>query len=187
MCYMPLDLPRPSSTVNSGLQGQTMLYFAYGSNMCPGRLRGRVPSATAVGVARLPRHVFRFHKCSTDGSGKGNAFLTGNTADVVWGVIFDIDLREKGALDDAEGLGYGYLEKTATVFDGSNKPLQDTLYYATDIDNKLSPYTWYKRFVVEGAQQHGLPTNYIAEIDAMPAIEDKNRERDARNRVIGCD
>ena len=163
-----------------------MFYFAYGSNMCTGRLRRRVPSATAVGVARLPEHAFRFHKRSDDGSGKGDAFSTGNPANAVQGVIFDIDPREKGALDDAEALGRGYEEKTAAVFDGSDTPHQVTLYYATDIDNSLRPYTWYKRFVVEGARQHGLPADYVAQIDAMPAIEDKNRKRDAENRAILC-
>ena len=30
------------------------LYFAYGSNLCASRLRGRVPSAVVVERARLP-------------------------------------------------------------------------------------------------------------------------------------
>ena len=38
-----------------------MLYFAYGSNMCAGRLVRRVPSAREVGVARLSNHALRFH------------------------------------------------------------------------------------------------------------------------------
>jgi hypothetical protein len=35
------------------------LSFAYGSNLCVGRLRGRVPSAVAVGRARLPGRAHR--------------------------------------------------------------------------------------------------------------------------------
>ena len=64
----------------------------------------------------VPGHVFRFHKRSTDGSGKGDTFSTGNAADVVWGAIFDIDPRQR-ALDTAEGLGHGYEERTTTVFE----------------------------------------------------------------------
>jgi gamma-glutamylcyclotransferase len=55
---------------------------------------------------------------------------------------------------------------------------------ATHICNYLVPYSWYKRFVVEGARHHGVPDDYIALIEAMPDIEDTNRERDARNRII---
>ena len=59
-----------------------MLYFAYGSNMCAGRLRGRVPSAVPVRVARLLNHSLRFHKRSDkDGSGKADACFTGEPED----------------------------------------------------------------------------------------------------------
>jgi gamma-glutamylcyclotransferase len=54
------------------------------------------------------------------------------------------------------------------------------------IDNTLSPYSWYKRFVVEGARQHNLPADYIARIEAIRAIEDPDARRDTRNRVIQC-
>jgi integrase len=62
-----------------------MLYFAYGSNMCTGRLRQRVPSANPVRVAKLLNHAFRFHKRSGDLSGKCDAYFTGETTDVIWG------------------------------------------------------------------------------------------------------
>jgi hypothetical protein len=38
--------------------------------------------------------------------------------------------------------------------------------------------------VVEGAHEHGLPADYIASIDAMPADEDLDIARDACNRAI---
>ena len=47
-----------------------MLYFAYGSNMCTGRLRQRVPSAAPVRIAKLLNRSLRFHKRSDDRSGK---------------------------------------------------------------------------------------------------------------------
>ena len=37
-----------------------MLYFTYGSNMCTGRLRRRVPSAAELVVARLSGYTFHF-------------------------------------------------------------------------------------------------------------------------------
>src|SRR3954469_2174360 len=107
-----------------------MLYFAYGSNMCTGRLQGRVPSANPVRNARLGGHTFHFHKRSTDGSGKGNAFATGNNADVVWGVVFEIAPSEKPALDRAEGLGHGYNEAVATVASQDANPLEVVMYVA---------------------------------------------------------
>ena len=79
-------------------------YFAYGSNMWTPRLRERVPSAEPMGIASVAGYRLRFHKRSIDGSAKCNAFYTGNNANVVWGVVFDILQAEKANLDRAEGL-----------------------------------------------------------------------------------
>jgi hypothetical protein len=167
-----------------------MKYFAYGSNMCTGRLRApnRVPSAQKVCIAKLVEHVFRFHKRSDDGSGKGDALHTRDANDLIWGVVFEIDPCEKPALDRAEGLGRGYVEKTATVVDQGGNQHEVFLYVAEAqaIDGRLRPYSWYKRFVVEGGRQHNLPAGYVDAIDGMPATQDPDQARDARMRAITC-
>ena len=165
-----------------------MLYFAYGSNICTGRLRGRVPSAKPVQVATLSGYTFHFHKRSDDGSGKGNAFNTRNPADAVVGVLFNIDAEEKGALDNVEGVGHGYIEIAAPVTDKSGNEYEAFMYVADaqSIDDTLQPYSWYKRFVVDGARQHNLPEEYVGKIENMPSTEDPNTRRDARNRAIKC-
>ena len=165
-----------------------MLYFAYGSNMCTGRLQRRVPSATYVRIAKLIGHSFRFHKRSNDGSAKADAFETHNPSDLVWGVIFDINEREKSLLDGAEGLGAGYGEKSATVLDESGQQYDLFLYVADadSFDSTLRPYSWYKRFVIDGARQHALPDEYVNAIIAIPDVEDRDRARDKRKRSITC-
>jgi hypothetical protein len=165
-----------------------MLYFAYGSNMCTGRLQRRVPSAVVDRKAKLLGHSLRFHKRSVDGSAKGIALDTGNPQDAVWGVIFRIDEKEKTALDDAEGLGAGYIEKRATVVDDSGSGHCVLLYiaHASYVDATLLPYSWYKRFVLDGATQHRLLAAYVDTITAMTDKEDPDRVRDQRNRSIGC-
>ncbi len=80
-----------------------MKYFAYGSNMSIARLRERVPSAVSFGCHALKEHDLRFHKSSKDGSGKCNAFFTGNDDDTILGVLFEIKSSEMSALDRAEG------------------------------------------------------------------------------------
>jgi hypothetical protein len=165
-----------------------MLYFAYGSNMCTGRLTRRLPSARPLRIARLARYTFHFHKRSDDGSGKGNALHTNREADIVWGVIFALDPKEKEVFDQAEGLNKGYCDTTVTVTDQAGVNYEAHMYVAepNSIDDTLRPYSWYKRFVVDGARQHQLPADYVAEIERTEATEDPNRVRDARNREIGC-
>jgi gamma-glutamylcyclotransferase (GGCT)/AIG2-like uncharacterized protein YtfP len=168
-----------------------MLYFAYGSNMCTKRLQApdRVPSAEPAHIAKLSEHKLLFHKRSkVDCSAKADAYFTGATMDFIWGVLFRIDAAEKPKLDRTEGLGQGYVEKHVTVVSADGKPHRAVMYFAepSHIQSDLLPYTWYWRFVVEGAREHGLPADYIAQIEAVQATEDPDRARDAYNRKIVC-
>lgn len=160
-----------------------MHYFAYGSNMLTARLARRVPGARAIGTARLTGHVLRFHKKSPDGSGKCNVLATGRREDVVHGVLFDIDDRSLPRLHAAEGPGYEFLQIRVQTDDGE---LEAALYRARPawLDDALAPYIWYQRFVVAGAREHGLPTEYITALENVFARHDPNRWRAFRNRWI---
>lgn len=153
--------------------------------MCSERLRNRVPSARHVATGRLNGYKLAFHKRSSkDGSAKADALFTGVKADVVWGVLFEVDPEEKRALDSAEGLHFGYEEKTVIVETASGN-VTAVMYYATDIDETLLPYSWYVRHAVIGAREHLLPEPYVAAIEQTPQVEDPDRERDATERAIG--
>jgi cation transport regulator ChaC len=163
-----------------------MRYFAYGSNMWTPRLRERVPSCQFVAVARLVRHKLCFHKRSIDESSKCDAFETGSDGDLVWGVVFDVPSSEKTRLDRAEGLGNGYDEKTVNVTTRSGDRLDAITYYAetSAIRDSMSPYTWYKDLVLNGAKEHELPADYIASsIETVAALEDPDKARDKQNRL----
>lgn len=157
-----------------------LIAFAYGSNMLTGRIRKRCPYASALGVAELHGHELRWHKRSRDGSDKRNLVQTSDATAVVYGVLYEIPVGEKPALDKAEGLGNGYEAKNAEVaFRGA--PRMAYLYFATDVDSSLRPYTWYKALVVAGAEEHNLPNEYVERLVATAALEDPDRERHADN------
>jgi gamma-glutamylcyclotransferase len=163
-----------------------VFYFAYGSNMCSARLRNRVPSARPLAIGKITGYSLVFNKRSRDGSSKANAYFTGRESDFAWGVIFALCPSEKAALDQAEGLRYGYDETTVTVASGDGD-VAAVMYYATDIDDSLLPYSWYVRFVVLGAREHSLPAPYIQSIERVAQSEDPDLRRDAENRAIGSD
>ena len=161
-------------------------YFAYGSNMATARLRGRMPSALALGLASLAGHELRFHKRSTDKSGKCNAYATGDDDDTVIGVLFKFDPAERAALDKAEGAGKGYQPTMVTVVNAKGRRRKVLTYLATPdaIDDDLKPYTWYKNHVLIGAREHALPAEYVAAcIEAVEADEDPNQGRDRKERT----
>jgi cation transport regulator ChaC len=161
------------------MTGDHFLYFAYGSNMLTARIQERCPSAQPLGIAELPGFDLRWHKRSKDDSGKCDIVNTGEPAASVFGVLYQIASDEKGALDKAEGLGSGYDEAEISVRRGPDQVTAKT-YVATRTDPALKPYTWYHAFVVAGAQQHSLPADYIASLEAVPATEDPDRARHDR-------
>ncbi len=162
-----------------------ILYFAYGSNMDTARLRYRVPSCRFRCTAQLQKFQLRFHKRSKDGSGKSNAFYTGALTDNVFGVVFEIPLDEKAALDRAEGLGRGYNKQSLSVLSPDGKELQVQTYIADPsvVDENLRPYSWYKDFVLKGAAEHRLPSEYIeSQIKSVLAVVDPDKKRERARR-----
>ncbi len=161
-----------------------MKYFAYGSNMSLLRLRNRVPSANRLGLFYLEQHDLRFHKAGKDGSAKCDAFQTGRPEDAVIGALFEIDKREKTALDKAESLGYGYAEKRVNLCSESGDIIAAFTYCATKIDPSLKPYSWYLNHVVVGAKEIGVPEEYLHKIQTLESCEDADLKRDAEQRAI---
>lgn len=181
----PGDPPiEPLKNVKTG-PPKASVYFAYGSNMSTARLRTRMPSCKPLGIATLPGHSLRFHKLSTDGSGKCNAFASGND-DRVIGVLFSFDPAERALLDKAEGVGNGYEHAIVTVINEEGRRRKVLTYLATPdfIDDRIKPYSWYKDFVLVGAREHGLPPEYITHcIESVEAVDDPNTTRDKKHRA----
>jgi gamma-glutamylcyclotransferase len=162
-----------------------MKYFAYGSNMCTNRLRERVSSAVVDQTAALHNFTLKFHKRSSDGSAKCDAFYTGNDAHKVYGVIFEIDESQKLDLDRWEGRGHGYDQITIQVH--TDDGMVEMFTYVADpkaIDDSLEPYSWYKELVLGGAIEHALPLFHVRAIQSVKEKEDLNRERDQKKRKL---
>lgn len=147
------------------------------------RLRERVPSAQAVGVAVLAGHERRWHKRSRDGSTKCDVVPTDRPGAVVHGVLFAMDASDKPALDAAEGLGAGYDEVCVVVTCGQ-VALACQTYVATDIDAGGLPYAWYRDLVVAGAREHGLPAATLEALAAQAVQADADAARQARNLAL---
>jgi len=162
-----------------------MLYFAYGSNMLTERLRARVPSAQPRATATLPRYTLCFHKRSQDGSGKCSVTDARGAPSPVHGVLFDIDQDGVSMLDAAENRGHGY-ERQAVSVTTEDQTVQAFAYIAQPayVDNTLQPYDWYRRLVVAGAHQHGLPTAYRQQVAAVSGMPDPDAARRRTHRSL---
>lgn len=151
-------------------RGNTLLYFAYGSNMDWDQIRERCPSARFCGVAVLLDHRIAFSRYSTTRR-CGVADAVGNEGREVWGVVYDIDELDIGHLDKKEGFQPGtiknpYIREQRHVFlDGHReKPLTVAIYFATPEPGTHLPSQRYKDLILSGAKYWHLPENYIRDI-----------------------
>ncbi|MXX87053.1 MAG: gamma-glutamylcyclotransferase [Acidobacteria bacterium] len=159
-----------------------MQYFAYGSNLLTRRLRdpARAPSAVALGVASAPGFRMRFHKIGTDGSGKCTLIPTGNAADVVHGVLYELANRDLAGLDREEGVHLGgYARHSLRLRSPGGDTVEAMTYIAGGryIDASCLPFDWYRDLVVAGAREHGLPPAYVEEWARIPAVPDPDTAR----------
>lgn len=162
-----------------------VIYFAYGSNLSTPRLRFRVPGAQPIGLAHLTGHRLMFRKRGSDGSAKCDAAQTDVPEDVVIGVLFAIPAGELEGLHRAEGRGHHYSDHWVRVTDASGDSVEALIYRAlpAHFDDQLAPYRWYWDFVADGAREHGIPADYIAQfIDSVRWVEDPDTVRDVEER-----
>ena len=159
--------------------------FAYGSNMCSGRLRDYDVSPEEVGRATvLTGYRLVFNKKSTrDNSGKANVEPYG--ASDVWGVLYTIPDSDLPRLDKGE-IGYHRVQSHVQTPDGTSIDAWVYVASAPDPGPALRPYTWYKRFLVEGAREHALPAHYIAALEQIEADPDPDTRRDQERRGLAC-
>ncbi|PCI85382.1 MAG: gamma-glutamylcyclotransferase [Hyphomicrobiales bacterium] len=157
------------------MASETILYFAYGSNMLLQRLTDRCPSAKAVGVATAGYHYICFGLAGKDGSGKAAIVKTQNQDDKVFGVVFEIAQTELADLDKFE-MKYKRNDNFEVVMDGQS--LKTITYYVveTKLEIGLLPTDWYRDICVAGAKQHSLDADYIAELEALIVRQDADNE-----------
>ena len=149
------------------------LYFAYGSNLKLARLRGRVPSAQVVTTARLHGYRLALDKRGSDGSGKAN--LCREPGSRVWGVVYGFGLQDWAALDACEP---GY-ERIAVGVEAGERRLRAETYVALRLTREPVAFDWYKRLILEGAREHGLPDEWLERLERLPQRPDPRSRKEA--------
>lgn len=154
------------------------------------RLQERVCRVRILGTGMLRGYLLKFHKKGMDGSAKCDAFYTGNPDHYVLGRVFAINEQQKILLDRVEGLGKGYCEKMVEILPvcSLSAPVQGrqkaSIYYATDIDESLKPFSWYKNHVLQGGREAGFDCDYMRLIEQTAAIEDPDLSREAQQTAV---
>lgn len=149
----------------------TMLYFAYGSNMLSARIKAadRCPGAEFVCVAKLPGYRLAFTRKSKDGHGVADSVP--NKRGVVWGVVWRLVPDDVKELDNREGAKAAkpkYVRRPVSVCRNDNgKMLSCETYFVVDNEREEQEVPSTKQYVgylLDGAQEHKLPRHYVAKL-----------------------
>lgn len=136
-----------------------MLYFAYGSNLNFKQMEKRCPSSRFI--KRIYKKGYKFVYDGYSETRKGPvANIVRSKGSVVWGGLFKINKDNLGALDCCEGyFSKIYNRKTVIVKDDEGKSYKAIVYFRTG-KNVGVPHKKYRKIIIKGAKDCGLPKDY---------------------------
>ncbi|XP_076157298.1 gamma-glutamylcyclotransferase a [Alosa pseudoharengus] len=138
------------------------MYFAFGSNLLKERLQLKNPSATFYSTGRLKDYVLRFGLWGESVQGRWNggvATIEENPGAEVWGVVWKLSKDNLASLDKQEEV-YSPMEVSVETDSG----LLACRTYQMNNFSACLPSPQYKQVLCLGAQQNGLPLEYLKKL-----------------------
>ena len=131
-----------------------IIYFAYGSNMCPQQMAVRCPGGRAFGQAELRDWQFLINT-------RTYATVKASPGAATHGVLWSLTPGHIIALDDYEAVADGMYRKMSLIVQKVGDPVE-ALVYIDPVCEFGQPEPAYLRTILEGAAHFGLPAEYIA-------------------------
>lgn len=152
----------------------TVHYFAYGSNMATATFRGRrgiechhATAARATGwrlVLDKPPLVTLDHSYAN---------IVPDAGSEVYGVLYEIVPADLEHIDFTEGVLIGNYRRIEISVQPLGAPAPAPMRAFTLVsdrhDTALQPSTRYMELLISGAEEHGLPEEYVAWLRSIPA------------------
>ncbi len=145
----------------------TVWYFAYASNMSRTQVEQRAGAPGEEKVARLDNYELNFDKVTRGGTGSAN--IVPAEGQTVWGVLYRMSETQLRTLDRFEGVPEHYRRSEVNVTDAEGKKVGAQVYLARKVRKGLKPDRHYLARIVQGAEAHGLPAEYIAQLKKIAA------------------
>lgn len=140
--------------------GESIEYFAYGSNMDEIQMIERCPSANVIGVGRLPGYRFAL-------DAKGTATILKSPNDTVWGVIWSIASKDLVILDKYEGIRSRCYKHTFVLIEGENQSYDTLVYISLRGDNHGVRREEYLEKIIQAAEKWQLPEDYRMSLSGL--------------------
>jgi hypothetical protein len=161
-------------------------YFAYGSNMQPATFRGRrgIEALRAV-PARLAGWRLVLDKPPLVPVGHAMANVVESAGHDVYGIAYAVTAADLAHVELTEGVligNYRRIPVRLAPIDGSDA-LEAFTLTSDRRDPGLRPSDRYMALLIEGAEWHGLPAEYVAWLRSLPCDPESTEAAAARSLI----
>jgi gamma-glutamylcyclotransferase len=139
-------------------------FFAYGNNMSSTLTRSRAGEIVEEQVGKLENYEVIFNKKARGGSATANIHPAQGKN--VYGVLFRIAEPALRSLDRFQGAPQHYRRIEVNVTDSQGNRVAAQTYIATKVEKGLRPAGYYLQSILQAAEEHNLPAEYIEELKA---------------------
>jgi cation transport regulator ChaC len=146
----------------------TVWYFAYGSNMSRAQMKSRAGQILEEQIGTLPNYELVFNKKVRGGTATAN--IRPAPGRRVIGVLYKIPDAAFRNMDRCEGAPEHYRRIEVKVSGANGQPVNAQVYIATKVEKGLRPAPHYLQIILAGANDHGLPAEYVEEIKAAAGV-----------------
>uniref|UniRef100_A0A3B4U9F2 Gamma-glutamylcyclotransferase a n=1 Tax=Seriola dumerili TaxID=41447 RepID=A0A3B4U9F2_SERDU len=153
----------------SGVASGRFMYFAFGSNLLKERLQLTNPSASFCTTGRLKDYELNFglwEQHVENAWHGGVATIEFCPGAEVWGVIWTLSNENLTSLDNQEGVNLGMYSPLEVPVD-TDKGLILCRTYQMNNFHACAPSPQYKQVVCLGAEQNGLPVEYLKRLEVI--------------------
>lgn len=145
----------------------SILYFAYGANMCRDELTNRVGAPEFVGIGKLHDYRLVFNRPGSFRPG-GVASIVPVEDSYVYGIVWRLNEQQIMTLDAIENMAaYGRHQRVVEV-DGH---LQECHCYITYPKGDFTPSRAYLDLILKAAREHAFPEDYVAGLMAYEPVD----------------
>ncbi|KAM9838456.1 gamma-glutamylcyclotransferase a [Aulostomus maculatus] len=145
------------------------MYFAFGSNLLKERLMLANPSAIFRTTGRLKDYVLNFglwEQHVENAWHGGVATIESCPGAEVWGVVWILSKDNLKSLDNQEGVSRGLYSPLEVAIETDDGPVLCRTYQMNNF-TACPPSPQYKEVVCLGAEQNGLPEEYVKKLTSI--------------------
>ncbi len=139
-------------------------FFAYGSNMSGTLIRSRAHEIVEEQIGKLENYEIVFNKKARGGSATAN--IRPASGKTVYGMLYKIPESALRSLDRFEGAPQHYRRIEVNVTGSQGNRIAAQTYIATKVEKGLRPASYYLQSILQAAEEHQLPAEYIEELKA---------------------